>query len=246
MIDWLFSHREALKELYNIVTFINKTIEKSSSKVSLNMMEIAISCEDGFELSPCYVEKLYDHYKTNPPIDNLLLVKREHVMPDNKQIPTRRLKWQQYSGSTLLYRRRTENDSIQQIKSVTTSREWFDMPQELSANIEEAYNKDPLSNNARLNSAVVDFESGHMTLLLTKQTALIRCSVTPKDYKVKVRAINHQVYKMFIHSFDAAGILPYSVHPVTGEAVFLVGRLTYGGGTWCDFGGLKTRYRITR
>ncbi len=247
MIDWLFSHRECSKELYTLVQSINQKIEsRSSKKDTLMMITISISCQDGFELSPCYVEKLYDHYKTNPPIDNLLLVKRVHMMPENTRIPITRLKWQQYSGSTSLYRRRTEDDSIKQIKSVTTSKEWCDIPQELSTSIEEAYNKNPLSNNVKVNSAVIDFESGQMTLLLTKQTILIRCSITPKDYTVKVRAINHQVYKLFIRSFEAAGILPYSVHPVTGEAIFLVGRLTYGGGTWCDFGGLKTRYKIVR
>ena len=257
MIEWLFSHREAMKELYIIITALNRAIEDLTvpptrpsspfkARGDLQKIIIGLSCEDGCELSPCFVEKLYDHYKTNPPSDQLILVKRQHTQPENKRIPKERLKWQHYPGSTLLFRQRTESDSLKQVKSLTTSREWFDLPQELSDAIEEAYNKDPLANEVKITGVVLDMESGHMTATQTKQTTYIRCTMVPKDYTIKVKAINHRVYKLVIRSYEAAGILPYSVHPITGEAVFLLGRLTYGGGTWCDFGGLKTKFKVIK
>lgn len=263
MIEWLFAQREALKELSVIVKSLDQELDKLSlslrdhahnkdhtlhSKVTgiLKKVIIGISCDDEYELSPCFVEKLYDHYKSTPPIDNLLFVKRQHTRPESILIQKERLKWQQFPGSSSSLKRKTESDRVKQIKHVTTSKEWLDIPQELSASIENAFDKDPLQCNVKIENIVVDFESGILTSILTKQVTLLRCTLTPRDYTINVRAINHRIYKGFVRSYEAAGILPYSVHPVTGEAVFLLGRLTYDRSTWCDFGGMKSRYKIIK
>lgn len=260
MIEWIFAQRETLKELSVIVKSLDQELDKLSpakdhapnkdhilySKITgvLRKVIVGISCDDGYELSPCFVEKLYDHYKSAPPIDNLLIVKRQHTMPESRLLQKERLKWQQYPGNSSSLRRKSESEHVKQIKHVTNSKEWVDMPQELSTSIEHAFERDPLQCSVKIENIVVDFESGMITSILTKQVTLLRCTLTPRDYTVNVRAINHQIYKGFVRSYEAAGILPYSVHPVTGEAVFLLGRLTYDRSTWCDFGGMKSRYKI--
>ena len=85
MIEWVFSQREALKELYNIITSVNEKIQPKNKRVNptnfipaSKTLIVGITCVNGYELSPCFVELLYNHYITNPPID-LLIVKRNHL-----------------------------------------------------------------------------------------------------------------------------------------------------------------------
>ena len=249
-----------MKELYKIVTSLDTALvqdaeenrspdrgqdSRAEASGTPKKKIVGVACGDGLVLSPCFVEKLYDHYQTSPPVDQLV-VKRLHMQTDAVKVPRERLKWQQLSCGSSRSRKKTEFDNIQQLKVLTTSRDWLDLPVDLSDSIEDAYSKDPLSNSTKIGGVVIDFESGHTTTLQTQQISYLRCSVVPKSYSVQARAIGHKQYKVFVSCFEAAGILPYSVHPVTGEAVFLIGRITYGSWTWCDFGGLKMRYRINR
>ena len=252
MIEWVFSQREALKELYNIITSVNEKIQPKNKRVNptnfipaSKTLIVGITCVNGYELSPCFVELLYNHYITNPPID-LLIVKRNHLNALNlSHLKPEKLVWQQLPTGSL-YSRKKNFDNSQQINLLTSSRDWSDIPFDLNTKLETAFTKDPFGNNVQIGDVIIDFEGGYIHTKTTGQRSFLRCTLLPVQAEVKVRSISHTSYKLFIKSYEAAGILPYSFHPVSREPIFLVGRITYGGATWCDFGGLKTRYRVVR
>ena len=238
MIEWMFSQREATKELYNSVKAINDKLLAKKSKGNTALM-IGLSCSDGTCLSPCFVEKLYDYFNAFPPLDNFRVV-RNHLYDYHSHHPND-IRWEHLPFGSKFFQRHNELETIQQVKLLTKSRDWCAIPPLLNSSIEEAYLKNPFSCSIKINDVQIDFVSGTLYNKTTGQKSYIRCSHYNKSH-IDVKEISHEVYKQYCRSYEAAGILPYTIHPVTGEAIFLVGKLTYDGGSWSDFGGLKSRH----
>jgi 8-oxo-dGTP pyrophosphatase MutT (NUDIX family) len=242
MIEWVFCHVESMKKLHSIITTISNEISskkpKGSSTRSITLI-VGLSSGTGSCLSSCFVEKLYDYFDTFPPSDGFR-VKRNHLHNDT---PPSAVQWEQLPYQHSLNYHRHVKDSIK-IKSLTTSKDWSPLPLILNDSLEVAYREYPLSTNVVIDDNNVDFVSGTFYNKKTGQKSFIRCTVQPEHLIVEVRDLVHETYKPFVKSYEAAGILPYSVHPVTGEAIFLIGKLTYDGGTWCDFGGLVSNFRF--
>ena len=249
MIEWVFSSRDAMRKLHSIITSINNELSQKSAMPSPDQttqpkaLIVGISYNNGTCLSPCFVEKLYDHFSLYPPFDGFR-VKRTHLQANQPISDINQLLWQQLPCSSKYSRCQKEFDNTQQIRVLITSRDWSPVPAVLNAQLEQSFSQNPLNTNAVLGDVVVDFVSGYMYNKSTGQRSFLRCSINPSQATVIVRHLTHESYKPFWKSYVAAGILPYSIHPVSGEAIFLVGKLTYDGGTWCDFGGLRSRKRF--
>lgn len=246
-MEWVIHHKEVMKILHSItaemdVAFANLERKlESRSKNPKDVFTVAVTCSTGRGLSPCIVECLQDYYNKTPPIDNLV-VTTEHM--DALHVPSAsrdRLVWQQLPTLSAINPLRSHHSSgIFQIVRTVISPDWVDLPMEISSQVEAAFERKPLSNSVRVKDLVLDFRSGSMYSKTTSQQFLLRCSLLPQPCTVDVRLLQHETYKPFVSSFRSAGIFPYSFHPISGEAIFLVGHITYGSCTWCDFGGLKS------
>lgn len=241
MIDWVYSHREAMKELHTILTGINDKLSqcKKSKGKSTRSKTVIVGLSCSTCLSICFVEKLYDYFSAFPPSDNFK-VTRNHLNEPHKS--TDEINWEHLPYIKKYYRQASELDNRKYVNSLTTSKDWQRLPPVLSVSLEETFLKNPLSANSKIGEVQVDFVSGTLYNKTTGQKSYIRCSTQVKGMSISVRELKHETYKQYVSNYEAAGILPYSVHPLTGEAIFLVGKLTYDGGSWCDFGGLKSRH----
>ena len=246
MMEWMIHHKEVVTVVHSIMMEIDSAIvdlerrlESRRWKRSGEGVTVAVTCSTGRSLSPCIVECLHDHYSKAPPIDNLV-VTAEHLVALCVPSDSRhRLIWQQFpmlSGFNPLRVHRGVFHILQCVRSP----DWVNLPVETSMLVEEAFQKNPLSSNIRVKDLVVDFRNGTLYSKTTSQQSLLRCSLPSQHCAVTVRFLYDKTYKLFVANFKSAGILPYSFHPVSGEAVFLIGHMTYGSHTWCDFGGLKS------
>lgn len=243
LIEWIFCQRESMKALHDIITSIESKISSNSSRrnsKTLQSLVVGISCPNGICLSPSFVEKLYDHYYYSPPFDELKVTRTHTAFP----LPvTVGCQWQQLPSVSKFSRHKKSFENIQQLRIITTCRDWSPLPGPLSAKMEESFRKDPLNTRLIIGDVHVDFVEGSLFNKSTGQKSFIRCFTELPQAYVTVRELHDTTsYQSSIRGFEAAGILPYSIHPLTGEAIFLVGQLTYDGGTWCDFGGLKSKY----
>ena len=234
-----------MKVLHEIVTLIDNKISSSSSRrysKSLQSLIVGISCCDGICQSPCFVEKLYDHYYSFPPFEGLKITRTHTALP----LPSAHgYQWQQLPSVTKFSRHKKSFQNTQQLKVLTTSNDWSPLPPLLNTQLEESFNKDPLDTKLIIGDVHVDFVEGSLYSKTTGQKSYIRCLSEPPQVSVTVRDLSDtSSYQSSSKGFEAAGILPYSVHPKTGEAIFLVGQLTYDGGSWSDFGGLKSKFRF--
>lgn len=235
-----------MKTLHDIITSIGSKLTskhlptaRSSSTRSLTLI-VGISCSTGTCLSPCFVERLYDHYTTFPPYDTMK-VTRSHL---NALSESNSYQWQQLPSGSKFCRRRNELENKQHLKQFISSRDWSPLPAPLNIRLEETYLKNPLNTNVIIGDVQIDFVDGSLFNKSTGQKSFLRCITQPTQASFTIRELTNDDYKLCCKKYEAAGILPYSVHPVTGEAIFLVGQLTYDGGCWCDFGGLKSRHRF--
>ena len=242
-MEWIVHHRGVVTIVHSIMMKIDSAIvdlerrlESHQLKRSGECIIVAVTCSTGRSLSPCIVECLHNHYSKAPPIDNLVAT-AEHLVALWVPSDSRHsLIWQQLP---MLSRSHHFSGTFHILQSVR-SRDWVNVPVETSMLVEEAFQKNPLSSNIRVKDLVVDFRNGSLYSKATSQRSLLRCSLPSQQCTVTVRFLYHTTYKPFVASFKSAGILPYSFHPVSGKAVFLIGHMTYGSHTWCDFGGLKS------
>ena len=203
---------------------------------------VAVMCSTGHQLSPCFVEKLYDHFSSSA---SSVSVKRHHHSISLKTTHCKQSLWQ-YKHFKLKQRYFA---SIHQLTgTVCTSLRWYDFPSATNTKIEQLFRENPFSNSCVIDDLEVDFQDGTSRRITINQLSYIR-SISRGSLKrctVEARSINHDQYKSYVKSrtYQAAGILPYAVHPVSGEAIFLLGKITYGTMTWCDFGGLKSHFPL--
>lgn len=244
MIHWLFTQLEAQKQLKRMITAINKLLKRSSShgkksKESVIRIRVGIVCPNGALLSPCFVEKLYEYYDFYNSVWEGLEVRRYH--------------WDAFSGSW-----GKNKDFVWQFVCAPMSRKktimnhlfndewWVNFSSSTSRALDEAFLRDPYCTDFENEDGVFDFESGTMYHKRVKASYHIRCSVaTSSSTKVISWFLSHNACITAVSHYKAAGILPYSVHPLTGEAVFLLGNITYATMDWCDFGGLKSHGYVT-
>ena len=203
---------------------------------------VAVTCSTGHQLSPCFVEKLYDHFSST--VSNVS-VKRHHHTISVRITHCKQNLWQ-YKHFKLKQR---EFSSVHQLTgTICTSLRWYDFPNATNTKLETLFRENPFSTSCVIDDLEVDFQDGTSRRITTNQFSFVRCIPrgSMKRYTVVARSINHEQYKSYVKSrtYQAAGILPYAVHPVSGEAVFLLGKITYGTMTWCDFGGLKSHFPL--
>ena len=243
MIEWVLSFPESKRLLKMMVGEITSAVKKCNSSGSKSnagkskprsrTLRVGIVCCNGTQLSPSFVEKLYEHFSCGPAIVEGLKVTRHHW--DALKGAWGRCKDIVWQVSCIPVRAKLTSH----FDDVFNSRMWINFDPVANSTSEQQFRKDPFNSNVDFTDMVLNFESGTAYSSERKKTYFIRCSLVPQS-KANYWFLTNDGYKSAHCSFQAAGIQPYSVHPVTGEAVFLLGRITYGTCDWCDFGGLKS------
>ena len=211
------------------------THEPNAGELELHsvVIRIGVVCQNGAQLAPCFVEELFSHFSYGPVVVKGLHVTRHHwdalrgVWVGNKDFL-----WQTSRYYVL------KNRAVD-LEKILESSEWVSFSAASNAETESKFADDPYCNEVKVAGTMLDFEA---SLAYDRQRGrhhFLRCTHLVRS-RVNAWLVSSQGYKAVSRSYRAAGILPYSVHPVTGEAVFLLGKLTYGWRSWCDFGGLKS------
>ena len=242
MIEWVMSFTESQKlfdKMVNeITTFVQKHKSFGEAKSTHTVLSVGVMCSNGAQLSPCFIEQLYEHFSYDSVLLRGLKVSRNHldalkgVWGDSKDVV-----WQ-VSSFPVYEKRKIDLEEVFMFGS------WFSLNTSDISTCEKQFCKDPFTSDIPIihMDLVVDFESGTAYSSRRRKNYYIRCSRLPES-KTKCWSLSDIGYKSASRSFLAAGIQPYSVHPVTGEAIFLLGKITYGTEDWCDFGGLKSLHR---
>lgn len=245
MIEWLCSHHPAENILKEMITSINKTLKQkaaclSSCKgqaaapptASQPQLLVAVACQTGAQHSVCFVEKLYEKYSFESPLelqsDVRVEVKRQHCEATKGEwLNTKDAVWQ-YSKISCKH--------LTNHKNLLLNRSWSNFPTKSMCQIEDAFCQDPYSTKLDIGKHVIDFERGIVYNKRSRDEFRIRSAIPSLEGKVTSSWMQDGGQKQF---YCGAGILFYSVHPRTGEAVFLLGHMTYSSMSWCDFGGMK-------
>ena len=256
MIEWLYSHYEAEYLFDLMITEINKAIllktsksiasdtstpqnEKRQEKTPSTSLLVAVACPNGAQHSVCFVEKLYEKYSYESHLeleaaDIKLKVKREHrVATKGEWLDVKDVVWQHSMFSV-------KHMLNHNCKYTAVNRAWSNFPLESCMIIEEGYLRDPLGTNLDIGNHIIDFERGVVLNKRSQEEFRIRSAIPMLDEKVQSAWLEDSEYRALYKSYTSAGILFYSVHLRTGEAVFLLGHMTYGSMSWCDFGGLRS------
>ena len=244
MIQWLFSFskpKRLLEKMTSEITAIlkknYKTTREGEHELRSVVIRIGVVCQTGAQLAPCFVEELFSHFSYGPVVVEGLCVTRHHwdalrgVWGQAKD-----LLWQTSRYYVLKHR-------AVDLEKVLESSEWGSFSATSNAETESKFASDPYCNEVKVGDMLLDFEAGLTYDRQRGRQHYLRCTHLTRS-RVNAWLVSSQGYKAVSRSFRAAGILPYSVHPMTGEAVFLLGKLTYGWRSWCDFGGLKS-FRYT-
>ncbi len=192
---------------------------------------VLVSCSNGHHYSPCFVEKLREIYENDKTLKKQLFIKTEHR--DLLRTTKKDFVWY-HSKIPSLY--------VQHVEMLTNNRLWVPFDEKMNYHLEQTFQEDPYCSIVPNATDVVDFAYGSLYNKQKRKSFSIRSTVLKAEERrsaVKCRLVGDVVYRAVVKGYDAAGILFYSVHPQTGEALFLLGQLTYNGLTWCDFGGLK-------
>ena len=240
MIEWVMSFPESMRLYKRMVDGITMAIREwkdSGSKPSAysrpSVVRVGIVCSNGSQLSPCFVEKLYDHFVSGPVIVRGLQVSRHHrdalkgAWGHSEDIV-----WQVSYVSV-------HHDVLRRFDQLFDPKMWLNFDPTANSESERQFQKDPFNSHVSFTDMVLDFECGTAYNHQQRKTHYIRCTYASHS-KTNCWFLSSSGYKSACRSFRAAGIQPYSVHPLTGEAVFLLGRITYGTVDWCDFGGMKS------
>lgn len=228
MIAWMFTQAEARAQLKTMVSEMERVIKKAQES-SERRVRIGVVCSNGALLSPCFVEKLYEHFRWESCQEGLT-VTRYHWDAFSAA-------WGWGPGSVwqqkYVSKPRNLEDELDDMERL-----WVNFQPDQSERIEKAFLEDPFATGLALGDDSVNFEEGVIYKRRTKRTHRIRC-VRLDNSKVKCYQLTHKTYKRLVGSYSAAGILPYAPHPRTGHPLFLLGHLNYGYNDWSDFGGLK-------
>ena len=251
MIQWLFSHRPAGTLLKEMISQINKAftikVTSSSSSESEHLapsttLRLAIGCQNGAQHSVCFVEKLYEQYSFESPLElpvdgGKVKVKRQHCEATKGEwLNSKDAVWWQHSQMS--------SKNLPTHKELILNRSWSIFPTESSRQIEAAFLQDPYATKVDVGKHLIDFERGIVFNKQSRNEFKIRSAIPRLESKVHSSWVVQQDRgnKQF---YCGAGILFYSVHPRTGEVVFLLGHMTYSAMAWCDFGGMKDyRYQL--
>ena len=228
MIEWMFSQTEALTQLKMMVSESERLI-KQAQRAGEERVRIGVVCSDGALLSPCFVEKLYEHL---------------FELGMNEGLRVTRYHWDAFSAAwgwgpgtvwqqKYVSKPRSVADELDDMERL-----WVYFQPDQSERIERAFVQDPFAVGVALGDDTIDFETGVIFKKRTKRTHRIRC-VRVDNSRVECYQLTNKTYKRIIGSYSAAGILPYAPHPHTGDPLFLLGHLNYGYNDWSDFGGLK-------
>lgn len=228
MIEWMFSQTEALTQLKMMVSESERLI-KQAQRAGEERVRIGVVCSDGALLSPCFVEKLYEHL---------------FELGMNEGLRVTRYHWDAFSAAwgwgpgtvwqqKYVSKPRSVADELDDMERL-----WVNFQPDQSERIERAFVQDPFAVGVALGDDTIDFETGVIFKKRTKRTHRIRC-VRVDNSRVVCYQLTNKTYKRIIGSYSAAGILPYAPHPHTGDPLFLLGHLNYGYNDWSDFGGLK-------
>ena len=246
MIEWLFSHYEAELLLETMTTAINEAMKERSTALptvsssemapsTTRSLRVAIGCQNGAQHSVCFVEKLYEQYLLESPLELVdgvkVKVKRQHSeAAKGEWLNSVDAVWQhsQFPVTRIPHHR-----------SLLFNRAWSNFPLESVRQIEAAFLKDPFSVGIDVGKHIVNLGRGTLYNKKSEEEFRIRSTIPSSDEKVHSSWLQHEEYSQLHKSYTSAGILFYSVHPQTGEAVFLLGHMTYGAMAWCDFGGLR-------
>lgn len=246
MIEKLFSIPKAQGDLHRMMESINKELRQcapnneveSCAEMMRPVVCVGITCQEGTRVSPCYVEKLYEEYKHGSLVSDLT-VTREHCHPIHKaNEPSKDTDfiWQ-LTALPINY--------LHGLHDLTNQRMWTSFPFHLLKAIEAEFRRDPFNNKLELSHSgsrgkyVLNFETGEVYSAHEKKTYRLRCTTSTVTSSITCNLLSGHTYKGLAKHYGAAGILFYSVQPITGEPVFLLGHMTYGCESWCDFGGLK-------
>ena len=228
-----------------MTSLINKTLRQkvTTSKQSGEDLEqsetpstsllVAVACPSGAQHSVCFVEKLYEKYSYESHLelevaDIKLKVKREHrVATKGEWLDVKGVVWQHS---------KIASKHLAGCKDLLLDRSWTSFTIDVTNQIEAAFQQDPFAMKLDLGKHVVDFERGVVFNKRSRDEFKVRAAVPRLEGKVKSSWLQEKEQKSF---YCGAGILFYSVHPQTGEAVFLLGHMTYSCMSWCDFGGMK-------
>ena len=247
MIEWLFSHYEAETLLKSMTTAINEAMKEKSTALSTafsgetgetapsSTLRVAIGCQNGAQHSVCFVEKLYEQYSFESPLeleDGVKVeVKRQHCEATKGEwLDSKDVVWQhsQFPVTRIPHHR-----------VLLFNRAWSNFPLESVRQIEAAFLEDPFSVGVDIGKHVINLGRGTLYDKKSDKEFRIRSTIPSSDEKVHSSWLQHDEYSQLHKSYTSAGILFYSVHPRTGEVVFLLGHMTYGAMAWCDFGGLR-------
>ncbi len=262
MIEWLFTRSSAQGQLRSMTASID-TILKTRAKQKgvrkrrkgtksekeeeeeeeeeegeekqedepLRRVRVGVTCRQGAQLSPCFVERLFQHYETSTLWENLV-VKRFH--------------WDALSGAwgrnkDFVWQQKTvPAQYLEDMRDVAIDEMWTPFPGSVNSEIESAFSQDPFCHKFQYQDYSFDFEAGLVYNKIRRNSYPFRCNVTLLDSRVNCWHLQHEGYVSCSDSYRAAGVLPYSMHPTSGTAVFLLGKITYECGEWCDFGGLRS------
>ena len=244
MIEWLFSHRAVETLLKEMTSQISKalTIKATSSSnehsALSTTLRVAIGCQNGAHHSVCFVEKLYEQYSFENPLELAdgvrVQVKKQHCEATKGEwLNSKDAVWWQHSQMS------TKNlPAHKSHKDLVLNRSWCSFPTESNSQIEAAFRQNPYATKVDVGKHLIDFERGIVFNKRSRNEFRIRSAIPRLEGKVRSSWVVQQDggKKQF---FCGAGILFYSVHPLTGEAVFLLGHMTYSAMAWCDFGGMR-------
>ena len=257
MIDWFFTACQGTsEELEKMISSISdlitrriefdSTIKRSTDQAKSKEAEprlcirVGVVCHNGAHLSVCFVERLYDHFSICGGRFSRLSVVREHWDATNGRWGKNEdFVWQQ---SIVPFKYPTS------LKDLLKPSMWKSLQPGVASELEEEFRRNPLnSRNIEIGGYIFNFHDGTMYDKRKKQSYRIRCTVLEgSSEKITCRSLNHEQYMSLAKHYRGAGILFYSVHPESGEAVFLLGHITYCYSDWCDFGGLKNAREVPR
>ena len=177
------------------------------------------------------MEKLYEQYSFESPLelDGIKIeVKRRHYeATEGEWLNTKDAVWQHSQMSC---------KSVLSHKDLILNQSWCNFPPDSTSQTEAAFHQDPYATKVDIGKHIIDFERGIAFNKRSRDEYRIRSAIPSLEGKVRSSWVQDRGKKQF---YCGAGILFYSVHPRTGEAVFLLGHMTYSAMAWCDFGGMK-------
>ena len=241
-IRLLFSQPEPQAALQSIITGVQDLLENKEPLAGGTgehaCVRVGVACREGATLSPSFVEKLHEWFMWDGKTKDLLnSVQRFHYDVFSGHWgarPDRGFKWQK---SLRPYH---SNRRVASINFPAKKDTWIGFPAAVSNKIEDAFREDPFSANVTIEGDTINFTEGTIYVSSAEMSYQIRSAILFDKTAVPCEVLYNKSYKVLAASYNSAGILPYSIHPLSGEPVLLLGRINYACENWCDFGGLHS------